>query len=396
MAQIERAVLLMGDLPGVNAQASLEPGRDPGTTGIVIQAAEGPLLSGLVSGDNYGDRYTGDLRTTGLVSLNDPFGLGDQLSLSLTGTERLLQGRVAYTLPLGSSGWSWNAAYSSLSYELGKELENLKAKGRADTVTTGLGYPLLRSRNASLWGSLGAEYLRLTDEANGARTRDRKIPVGNASLTGSFFDTFGGGGLTSASLVLTAGRVDLSGLDSHQAADDAGPRTAGDFSRATYSLARLQRLAGPVSLFGSIRGQFASGNLDSSQKFILGGSTGVRAYPVGEAAGDEGHAVTVETRVDLPFMPAWAMTQLVGFYDAGWVKLHKDPWTGAITNASGRNDYILSGAGLGLNVGKAGLYSLRLSYAHKIGSNDGKSTAGNDADNRSDDGRLWLQVLVWF
>jgi hemolysin activation/secretion protein len=395
MEGIERAVLLMNDLPGINARASLETGAAPGTTRLVVHAAEGPLVNGLISGDNYGDRHTGDLRATGLVSVNDPFGRGDQLSLSLTGAERLLQGRAAYAVPLGAGGWTWNAAYTGLAYELGKDLESLKAKGRADTFATGLSYPLLRSRSASLWSGLGLEYLLLTDEANGVRTRDRKIPVGNATLTGSFFDAFGGGGLTSASLILTAGRVDLSSLAAHQADDDAGPRTSGDFARGTYSLARLQRLSGRVALFGSLRGQFASGNLDSSQKFILGGPTGVRAYPVGEAPGDEGHALTVETRYDLPYLPAWTATQLVGFFDTGWVKLHHAPWPGAITNATGRNDYWLSGGGVGLNVGKAGLYSLRISYAHKVGPNDGRSAAGRDADNRSDDGRFWLQLLIW-
>ncbi|MCX7635099.1 MAG: hypothetical protein N2Z74_05065, partial [Syntrophales bacterium] len=122
---------------------------------------------------------------------------------------------------------------------------------------------------------------------------------------------------------------------------------------------------------------------------------GVRAYPVGEGSGAMGHAFTVEARMDVPFFPSWAVTQVVGFFDAGWVKLYKDVWSGAVNNISGRGDYWLSGAGVGLNVGKAGLYSMRVSYAHKVGVNDGRSVLGKDADGRSDDGRFWLQLLVW-
>jgi len=59
MEQVERTVLLMNDLPGINAQASLEPGSAPGTTRLVINAAEGRLFHGVLSADNYGDRYTG-------------------------------------------------------------------------------------------------------------------------------------------------------------------------------------------------------------------------------------------------------------------------------------------------------------------------------------------------
>ncbi|MCE5265650.1 MAG: BamA/TamA family outer membrane protein [Deltaproteobacteria bacterium] len=395
MEKIERAVLLMNDLPGMSTRASLERGETPGTSRVVISAEEGPLVRGLVSGDNYGDRFTGIWRGTGQVSALDPFGAGDQLSVSLTGAEHMLQGRAAYDLPLGATGVTWSTSYTALTYELGADLESLKASGRAETFGTGLRYPLLRSRNASLWTGLGFEYMALCDEANDVRIRHREIPMGNASLSATAFDTFGGGGLTSASLVLTGGSVDLSGVAANDAADAAGPRTSGSFLKGTYSLARLQRLSRELSLFGALRGQIASGNLDSSQKFILGGPSGVRSYPVGEAPGDEGHALTLETRFDLPGMPAWAATQLVGFWDAGWVKLHKELWPGAITNGSGRNDYWLSGGGIGINVGKAGLYSIRVSYAHNIGPNDGRSPDGKDSDNRSDDGRFWLQLIVW-
>jgi hemolysin activation/secretion protein len=395
MEQIERSVLLMNDLPGVNAQASLEPGDAPGTTRLVVNAAEGRLVHGVLSGDNYGDRYTGAWRGTGQVALYDPTGFGDHLSLSFTGAAHMLQGRAAYAIPLGTTGLTGNLSYTHLSYELGEELAVLKAKGRADTMSAGLSYPLLRTRSASLWTGAGFEYLLLGDEANDAKTRDRKLSVGNVTLTGSFYDGFGGGGLTNANVVIHGGNVDLSGLETNKIADAAGPKTDGGFARGTYSLARLQRITRLLALFGSVRGQLSSGNLDSSQKFILGGPAGVRAYPVGEASGDEGHAGAVEARLEFPFMPAWAATQLVGFFDAGWVKLHRDLWTGAITNATGRNDYPLYGGGAGVNVGKPGLYSLRASYAHKVGLNEGRNVSGNDGDNRRDDGRFWLQLLIW-
>jgi hemolysin activation/secretion protein len=395
MEQIERAVLLMNDLPGITARASLEPGAQPGTTRIVINANEGPIFHGLLSGDNFGDRYTGTYRSTGQVAAYDPFGLGDQMTLFYAYTEHLTQWRAAYNLPLGSTGLTWNAAYAGLTYELGKDLTDLKAKGWAETLSTGVSYPLVRTRNKSIWTGAGVEYMMLVDKANGEKTSDRRLAAGNASLMGNFFDTFGGGGLTSASFILTGGDVDLSGLTVNKENDDAGPRTQGTFMRAAYSVARLQHVTQKVSLFGSLRGQFASYNLDSSQKFILGGPTGIRAYPVGEAPGDEGHTLTLETRYDIPFMPSWAATQLTGFVDTGWVKLHRSPWPGSVTSASGKNEYLLSGAGVGINMGRAGLYSVRASYAHKIGPNDGRSVSGNDADNLSDDGRFWLQLVIW-
>lgn len=396
MEQMERAVLLMSDLPGIDAYASLEPGTTPGTTRMIIDATEEPLLSGAIIGDNFGDRYTGEWRATGLVAANDPFGWGDRLQLSVTGAEHLVEGSIAYALPLGATGANAALNYTGLSYELGKDLADLDAEGEAHTVGVKINYPLMRTRAASLWGGLGFEYQMLTDEAGGVTIRDRDIPVGNVSVTGSFYDTFNGGGLTSATVTAYQGELDLSHKGGAKLADAAGPEAAGSFFRSTYSLARLQRLTQGLSFLAAVRGQLAADNLDSSQKFILGGPTGVRAYPVSEGSGDEGHLFSAEARFELPFMPTWATTQLIGFYDAGWVKLHHDRWPGAVTNATGSNDYWLSGAGVGLNVGKADLYSIRTSYAHAIDDNDGRSINGENADGRSDHHRFWLQAVVWF
>jgi len=395
MDQIERGVMLMNDLPGIHAQASLEPGSAPGSTRLAINAIEGKIFNGMLSGDNYGDRYVGTWRGTAQASANDPFGLGDQFILSGTFAERTVQGRAAWSIPIGARGLSGNLSYSYMQYELGEELKSLNAKGLAHTLDAGLTYPLLRTRAASVWTGFNFEYLILSDEANHAKTRDRQVAVGNLNLTGSFYDGFGGGGMTSTNLGIYGGSVDLSGLEANKTADAAGPQTHGGFSRAAYSLARLQRVTRQLALFGSLRGQAASGNLDSSQKFILGGPSGIRAYPVGEASGDDGHAGSLEARLDLPFMPAWAATQLIGFCDAGWISLHHSPWNGSINNATAKNDYVLSGGGFGINMGKSGLYSLRASYAHKIGANDGKTLQGNDVDNHNDSGRFWLQLVVW-
>ncbi len=396
MEDLERAILLMNDLPGISAESSLEPGTETGSTHLTINAAEGSLFQGLLSADNHGSRYTGSARGKGQVSAYNPSGFGDQLGFSFTGAQRSRQWQGSYAMPLGSSGLTGNLSYTNLSYELGKEMSELNAEGSADTMSTSFSYPVLRSRSASIWTGLGGEYMALADRALGTKTRDREIFAGNLKLSGNFFDGVGGGGLTNATVMLTGGDVDLSGLRANEISDSEGPCTQGGFLRLSYSIGRLQRLNTNTSLYVSARGQLAFDNLDSSQKFILGGPSGIRAYPSGEASADEGHSFTVEGRLDLPFMPTWAATQLAGFYDAGWVKLHRNKWPGAINSATGKNSYWISGAGLGLNIGKPGLYTLRATYAHTIGSNPGRSLDGKHSDNTGDDYRFWTQLLIWF
>jgi len=395
-ADIERAILLMNDLPGIKAQATLEPGSAPGTTRVAVTASEGALVSGSITVDNHGDRYTGTWRGTGQASLNDALGLGDQLNFSFTGAEHQFQGRASYSMPLGSSGLNGAISYTGLYYEMGGDLKELNYNGRADTFGINFTYPLLRSRNTSIWAGTGFEYLLMTDEANNQKIKSRTIPVANGSLSASFYDTFGGGAMTNANVTFYGGNLDLSGVADAQTQDNLGPKSSGSFFRSTYNVARLQKVSQNISLYGLLRGQFAGCNLDSSQKFILGGPTGVRAYPVGEASGDGGHALTAEARIELPFMPSWAATQLIGFFDTGWVKLHQTAWPGSVTNRSGKNDYWLSGAGVGLNIGKDGLYALKATYAHTVGNNDGRTLNDTDSDNRSDNNRFWLHAMIWF
>ncbi len=396
MKSLERAVLLANDLPGVTARGSLEPGNEPGSTRLVIKASEKPLFQGYFSGDNHGTLYTGQLRGNAAISAYHPFGGGDQATLFLMAAEQMQHWQASYSTLLLPSGLTGTLSFSSLSYNIARDLSNLNASGSAKTYSAALSYPLLRTRNASIWSGIGGEALALRDKANGATIRERNIYTGNVSLTGSFFDRFGGGGLSNASLGVTTGNADLSGLASNLLADASGPRTHGNFLRTNYTLARLQRLTSVTSLFVAARGQLASTNLDSAQKFILGGPAGVRAYPVGEGVADEGHAFTLESRMELPFMPSNVTTQLIGFYDSGWVKLNRNPWVGAVNNATNSNYYWLSGAGIGLNMDHAGRYALRTAYAYPVGSNPGRTIRGTNADNGPNKGRFWAQLFVWF
>jgi hemolysin activation/secretion protein len=138
-------------------------------------------------------------------------------------------------------------------------------------------------------------------------------------------------------------------------------------------------------LFARIDGQIASKNLDISEKMELGGMYAVRAYPEGEAYGDEGVVASVEARLQLPKWSASAMgdTQVFGFVDAGRIKLDSKPW------AAGVNRRTLSGAGLGLSWSVPGDFLMRLIYAHRLGSE--LATSAPDSANR-----FWLQFVKYF
>jgi hemolysin activation/secretion protein len=157
-------------------------------------------------------------------------------------------------------------------------------------------------------------------------------------------------------------------------------------------VSRLQALTATTTAYFSFSGQAASKNLDSSEQFTLGGPTAVRAYPTGEAVGDEGWLLNAELRWD--FMPNW---QLSGFIDHGRIQLHHSTWTGwQFGNADLPNAYSLSGAGVGLTYSRPGDLSVRMVVADAIGSNPGHGITGNNADNRPSRLRGWLQLVKTF
>ena len=387
---LERAVLLMNDLAGVSAKASLAPGAAPGSTGIAVDVSEGSLYAGALWGDNQGNRYTGAWRGNGMLNLNDPFRYGDQFSLLLTGAEGLYQGRAAYAFPLTATGLKGNVSYTGMTYKLIGDMSALQADGQSHAFNAGVSYPLLRSRTANVTTSFVYEFKSLTDTAVGVDIRSKKLHSGAMGLTGDRYDTLLGGGFITWNAGATAGNF-------HDAVADTGITSTGrNYTRFNFGLARLQRLADQLSLNLSWSAQLALDNLDSSEKFNLGGPNGVRAYPTGEGSGDEGSLINVDLRYDLPLPAVYGSLQLSSFFDTGCITLHKETWQNSIVTATNNNTYWLQGAGLGLTYAYAGKYTLKISWANTLGDNPGRSVTDKDADGRSDTSRVWLQGLMYF
>lgn len=384
LAPFENRLLLLSDVPGVHVKSTLVPGTEPGTSDLVVDVTPGQRITGSVDFDNAGNRYTGEYRLGATVNVNNPLGLGDVASLRvLTSGSGLNYARASYQLQVGRG--QVGIAYSRLDYKLGREFEALDAHGTAEIASIYGRYPLLRSRQDNVSVQLALDSKRFDDRVDtAAAVSERRSNVLSASIVGDHRDRFGGGGLTAYSLTFSAGNLDIR-TPAVLARDALTARSDGAFQKLGFHAMRLQRLGGPFSLHAGVRGQLASKNLDVSEKMELGGMDAVRAYPEGEAYGDEGLLVNLEARMDLPRL--WATMpghmQLVAFVDAGSVKQNNSPW------APGDNRRTLSGAGIGANWGDPGNFLARVYYARKLGNEDALS-----APDRS--GRLWFQLVKYF
>ncbi|UUL83547.1 ShlB/FhaC/HecB family hemolysin secretion/activation protein [Sphingomonas qomolangmaensis] len=383
-APLERRLLLLSDLPGVGVRSTLSPGTAVGTSDLLVDVTPGRSISGSIEADNAGNRYTGEYRGGGTINLANPLGIGDLLSARiLASSGGLAYGRLAYQLPVGDL--TLGASYAHIRYELGREFERLDADGAADIASLYARYPVIRSRdlNVYLTGALDAKWFE--DRIGLVSTQsNRNSRIASLGIDADGRDDFAGGGISSVSARLSYGDLNILNAD-ERAIDGRAGRTQGGFGKLDFAAARLQTISGPLSLYTSVRGQYAFDNLDTSEKMQLGGAYGVRAYPEGEAFGDQGVIVTAEARLGLSDLIAFDAVDLqaFGFIDAGVVDFAHDPYF------AGPNRSSRSGIGAGLSAGLPGGLILRGTYAHRLG--DQRVTSGPDRA-----GRFWFQIVKLF
>ncbi|MFP5414654.1 MAG: ShlB/FhaC/HecB family hemolysin secretion/activation protein [Gammaproteobacteria bacterium] len=373
---LDRALLLMDDLPGVVASGRLQQGTQPGTTDLVVKLAAEPLANGTVLLDNAGARSTGRERLNAQVLVNSPLGMGDQFTIYGLHAKGMDYARLSQTFPVGKDGWRVGVNLGALRYRVvAPEFAALNGRGSSSSLGVESAYPIIRSRQGNLYFMAGYDSKRFDNQSGGATASKYSTRGISASLRGNLFDQMGGGGATHASLGVMNGKLDLGTVDVSEDAD-----LNGHYRKLVYSLSRQQVVTPAISLFGALTGQHSDERkLDSSEKFYLGGVNGVRAYPASEGSGVSGNTVNLEARWRLP-----AGFQASAFYD----------W-GAVRNPGGRN-YSLEGAGLGLAWQSDAGLQLRAQWAHRIGDNPNPTGTGKDQDGSLVKNRVWLQASLHF
>ncbi len=377
---LEQTLLLLSDLPGITVRSTLQPGAGIGTSELVVDLEPGKSYSGTIEADNNGGRATGKYRVGGSLVVGNVAGYNDVLTLrALSSGKGLAYGRAAWQFPLSGRGAKIGVAASSVRYELGREFQALQAHGTANTFSLYGSYPLLRARGANLNLQANLDEKRLRDDVDSvSSSATKRATVLNLGLSGDRSDSFGGGGVTSFTASYSRGRLRLEGAT--LATDAATAQTNGGYGKANLTVLRLQNINDRTSLYLSASAQWASKNLDSSEKMALGGPGAVRAYPPGEASSDRAQIFTAELRRTLNRQ--W---QLVGFIDAAHGTTNQQRWTAA-TGPARRS---LSGAGVGLNWANEQGWSVRASYARRLGGE--RATAEPDRG-----GRLWLSASKAF
>jgi hemolysin activation/secretion protein len=358
---LDHALLLLSDIPGVVQSGTLAPGESTGTSNLLVQAAPGPFAAGIVTLDNYGNRYTGIVRAGGEVGIYDPLHHGDVLDASISSTGKDMDyGRLSYDALLNGAGTHVGGSYSALEYILGKSLASLDGRGTAQVESAWVKQTLLRTINANLYGQLQFDRKELHDDldASGIHT-DRHLDNWTLSLTGDWRDSLLSGSTNTWSAQWVRGTLNFDNADAAHS-DASTARTAGGFSEWNATLARLQHLGRVDDLYLTASSQWSNTNLDPSQKMLAGGAYTVRAYDMSALSGDTGILGSAEWRHE------WghgvrARWQSAVFFDIQRVEINKNTWT------TGTNDATLRGAGVSLAWTNTQKWSAKASVASRLG-----------------------------
>jgi hemolysin activation/secretion protein len=295
-AELERALLLAGDMPGVSLGRPRIVRRN-GRNILVVQTGF-DRVQGRATLDNAGSATAGPVRARLAVDINSILARGDRLSLGamvmpLQPREFQLA-EAAYRVPVGHGGTEVTASAYVGHSRAGGSLRDADLAGLSRQAEVSVSRPLLRTRAASVWAGAALTVRDSSLDRVGGRIRDDRIVTATATLYAN--GQLGGGRI----------RVRLSyaqGLDWLRATQRGDPLASRADGGGRFSAGRAwaqydRGLGGGFSLQLAGEAQLASRPLLASEEIGLGGRQFLRAFDYWEVSGDEGAAASAELRYD--------------------------------------------------------------------------------------------------
>jgi len=341
--------------PDREARAILRPGKESGTTDIIVNIKDHfPLHVGFTM-DNQGVKTSGDERFGFTLRDNNLFSFDDILLGGVVFGQNFGAVFTQYLLPIPAIQTKLIAGFSHAQVSPKEGLKPFSVNGTSETyffrfekalwdTTIGsvgfsfglnAGYEFKESRTKVLSGTFQRSRLRIARVGATIREEDR---FGITNMSHEF--AFGIDWMGAAVFV-----------------DPAASRQGVEpqFFRYRSSTTRNQRMPFGTRARIHFEFQIPSHKLPSQEAFYLGGANTIRGYPEGDYLGDAGYLLNVEYFVPSFFFPKhWKLPfsdqnmrnqlQWVAFFDHGY---------GILRGPTARETYqrYLTGVGGGLRIG---------------------------------------------
>ena len=359
-SDLERYLLLANDLAGVRLTGVLQPSKTTrGATELVAKATH-KLFGGGASIDNRASEFTGRWQAMADLSTSSLFGMGEWLAVNFSeanGFDELVSFGASYSQPMGSEGLRADSAIGYSVAHPGFTLDSFDVRTESLTVDLDISSPLIRSRAQTLNLAAGFTVRDTEVELLDAKFSRDRLRLLRAHVGYNHAGILGG---TSGIALDVSQGVPIFGAsdpdDDTTSRADAQPT----FTKAVLDVVHLQPIVDGLSLQIAAIGQYARAPLPASEEFAVGGSRFGRAYNSGEATGEDGVAVSLETGYDIRTgTPLIRQFRPYGFYDFG------KAWDRKSSSSTGSHQSVAS-AGIGLRTRFISGGTLRIEYGYPL------------------------------
>jgi hemolysin activation/secretion protein len=305
LSERERQQLLTIDMHGISVSGGLQV-NDDGDQELELWVENSDTLSGTIDINNNGFSDNAEEQAVLTSILYSPFRRGGASYLNAIKSAQSDYLSLSYRGPIGLRGSTLDLQAGALSADTGIK------RHQATSYSLGIRYPLIRTLSSNLFLSVIAEHRHLKESSTSVTDRDYKVDTLRVTLDGN--RAFNRDRLTYR-LQTTLGKTNLN--NSPNRVDDlVHAHTQGAFNTLSGFLTYQMRLTDHWQLLTNVQGQLSGKNLDDSQRFIAGGSQGLRGFSANELLVDQGALIRIDMIKQLN--DKW---RLGGFID--WARVEK-------------------------------------------------------------------------
>ncbi len=256
---MQRSLLLLNEFSDLKVQSVLQPGKDVGTTDVILKVEDRTPFHVGVDYNNFGNSYVGDNRAGLGVSYGNMAYQGDLLNVRgvfpfpSKSSNPFIQG--GYSMPVGLKGARAGLMYANSAMTVGKELEVLDIRGEASIYGLTYSIPITRTLLSGSDFSVGFVSKSIRNYMLQQTTSKDEL---RELVLGYSFNGISGRGRNIVSLNLTQGLGQMLGGMENNDPQASRPKSGDSFTKLTVDLARIQQVGSRNFLILRAAGQFTT------------------------------------------------------------------------------------------------------------------------------------------
>lgn len=378
--------------PDRNAKAVLAPGKEPGSTDVVLDVKDSLPIHIGVGYNNFLSRFVRRNNYNSTFTHNNLLGQDDILTVQYQRGDAndYHSYSIRYLYPVTNS-LDIGISTSRSKIVLGKEFTDVNSRGKSRMFSIYASQMLIKNDDLVFNLNFGFDYKDVYSFLSGDISSQDRLRIAKVGFDFDLTDDFG---RTIISNDFNYGIPSImGGTKAHLDPGDKPTSRAGaggEFLKNTVNLVRLQKLVFDSTLLWKNQLQFSPSILTATEQFQVGGPANNRGYPVAEFVGDRGYSMSWEFAMPPYFVPksfkipfsksrVYDAFRFIGFYDWANVQLKT-------LQAGDSKNRTLRSAGCGVRLNILENFSARYEIGWPL-------------DNKPSDGKnlhQWIEVTKTF